>query len=138
MGFSFSEAKSMFGAIAELYKKGANLEAEKKLMDLQSAFLDLQGEYLSLRSMVGELEAKLNEKEELSYSRDNGVYYLNKKDGTTEGPYCQLCYDTEGKLIRLKHEEIDVIIGMDDLTGAREKKRVVRFRCLNCTNKYNV
>ena len=104
MGFSFSEAKSMFGAISELYKKGSNLEAEKKLIDLQSAFLDLQGEYLSLKAEVAELERKLNLKEELSYSKDNGVYYLNKKDGITEGPYCQLCYDTEGKLIRLKYE----------------------------------
>ena len=127
----------MFGAISELYKKGSNLEAEKKLIDLQSAFLDLQGEYLSLKAEVAELERKLNLKEELSYSKDNGVYYLKKKDGSNEGPYCQLCYDTEGKLIRLKYEEIEVTVRMD-VTGAREKKRVVRYRCLKCTNIYNV
>ena len=126
MGFSFSEAKSMFGAIAELYKKGSNLEAEKKLIDLQSAFLELQGECLSLKVKVGELEAKLNEKEELSYSKDNGAYYLNKKDGTTEGPYCQLCYDTEGKLIRLRYEEI-----------ALQTEDVKVYHCLRCTTNYD-
>jgi hypothetical protein len=98
MSFSVSEAKSLFSSVFELYKKGANLEAEQKLQELQEAFIDLKSENLELREELLELREKLKNKENLIYEAP--FYYLEENE-TKDGPFCQKCYDDQKKLVRL-------------------------------------
>jgi hypothetical protein len=85
--------------IIDLLKKGATVEAQEQIMELREAALALQEENLSLREKVKALEDSLAIKGQLRF--DRSVYWL-RGDGSEEGPFCQLCYDVEGKLVRLR------------------------------------
>lgn len=98
MSFSVSEAKTLFSSVFELYKKGANLEAEQKLQELQEAFIDLKYENLELREEVLALRERAKVREELTYEAP--FYFIHKED-EKDGPFCQKCYDDESKLVRL-------------------------------------
>lgn len=117
MDFSFSDAKNLFGAITELYKKGSNIEAEQKLLELKAAFLELQAEYLEMKEKVGDLEQQLSLKNNVKFERN--VYWIEQKDGSKDGPFCQKCFDDEGKLLRLQ--------------GGADRYRV----CFKCKSAYD-
>jgi hypothetical protein len=82
-----------------LIKKGMTLEAQEKIMELREAALQCQEENLNLRKRIQELENQLTIRENLIFERP--VYYL-KSEGKKDGPFCQVCYDRDGKLIRLQ------------------------------------
>lgn len=85
--------------IVELLKKGATVEAQEQIMALREGALALQEENFNLREKVKSLEEALRIKNQLTF--DGSSYWLT--DGNkTEGPFCQHCYDTTGKLIRLQ------------------------------------
>ena len=100
--------------IIELVKKGAEIEAQEKIMELRQAALDLQEENIALREKLRDLEEHLNVKSQMQF--DGTVYWL-ERDETKEGPYCQLCYDKEGKLINLQADS-------------------ERWRCLGCKKAF--
>ena len=85
--------------IVELLKKGATVEAQEQIMELREGALALQEENFGLREKVRNLEESLRIKGQLQF--DGASYWLS--DGNkTDGPFCQHCYDTSGKLIRLQ------------------------------------
>jgi len=90
--------------IIELLKKGATLEAQEKIMELREALLSEREENHVLKQKIQELEKKLEIKGQLDW--DGSVYWLIKKDDQNneikDGPYCQQCYDSNEKLIRLQ------------------------------------
>ena len=91
--------------IVDLIKKGATIEAQKKIMNLREAALELQEENVDLKSHIKKLEEELKIKESLEYSRS--CYWLWKENDAgdftiKDGPFCQRCYDVEQKLIRLQ------------------------------------
>lgn len=98
MSFSVSEAKSLFSSVFELYKKGSNLEAEQKLQELQEAFIELKSENLDLREQLLEFREKSKIKDDLFYE---APFYYKKEEDSTDGPFCQKCFDDQSKLIRL-------------------------------------
>jgi len=88
--------------IVDLIKKGSTIEAQKKIMELREGALALQEENLELKSKIKELEEKLAKKEEVVWEQP--FYWVNKGD-LKDGPFCQKCYDSEDKLIRLQTME---------------------------------
>lgn len=89
----------------ELADKLNNLELKSVIVDLKEQILELREENVSLKT-------KLQEKEDNKIEVDSeyDIYWITKKDGTKEGPYCHLCYDSEKKLIRLEHCETSYLL----------------------------
>ena len=85
--------------IVELIKKGATVEAQEKIMELREAVIELQEENLALRQEATELRSQLKLKGEVQF---DGAVYWRVEEGNRIGPYCQRCFDVEGKLIRLQ------------------------------------
>ena len=85
--------------IVELLKKGATVEAQEQIMALREGALQLQEDNFGLREKVKNLEESLRVKEQLIF--DGSSYWLG--DGKkSDGPFCQHCYDTSAKLVRLQ------------------------------------
>lgn len=88
--------------IVDLLKKGATVEAQEQIIALREGALLLQEENFGLREKVRSLEESLRIKGQLTF--DGASYWLN--DGSkTDGPFCQHCYDTGGKFVRLQDWE---------------------------------
>lgn len=88
--------------IIELLKKGSTIEAQEKIMELREGALALQEENIKLKERISELESELNKKKEMQWE---APFYWVVVDKTKEGPFCQKCYDSDGKIIRLQKIE---------------------------------
>ena len=86
--------------IVDLIKKGADLEAQEKIMELCDACVSFREESLALRERVKELEQKLSQKDKVIF--ETGTYWVEGQE-IRDGPYCPACYDSNDKLIRLQH-----------------------------------
>jgi len=76
--------------LAELI--GSLADAKMQIAEIQEALIDSDREKKALLD-------KLNLKENLVYEKP---YYWKKNGKDKEGPFCQLCYDKDSKLIRLQ------------------------------------
>lgn len=101
--------------IVDLLKKGATLEAQEKIMELREAVVVLQDENIALKQKVAELEQKLQIRSALVWRPP--LYWLQEEQGE-RGPFCQRCYDVNGRLVRLQNPERGF------------------WRCLECKNNY--
>ena len=88
--------------IIELLKKGSTIEAQEKIMELREGALALQEENIKLKERISELESELNKKKEVRWE---APFYWAISNDTKEGPFCQKCYDTDRKTIRLQEIE---------------------------------
>jgi len=88
--------------IVDLIKKGSTIEAQEKIMELREGALGIQEENLELKAKIKDLEEKLNKKEEVYW--EPPFYWVNKGD-VKDGPFCQKCYDSESKLVRLQNAD---------------------------------
>ncbi|MGD1020003.1 MAG: hypothetical protein ABSA12_11890 [Verrucomicrobiia bacterium] len=91
--------------IYELVKKDATIELQEKLMEFREEALSLQEENLRLRQRLQELEEQASRRDEVLFEGE--MYWRKRSDGNgngtgKEGPFCQKCYDTGGKLVRLQ------------------------------------
>jgi DNA repair exonuclease SbcCD ATPase subunit len=97
--------------IAKLLKDSTNsfdkAEVKLQLAELISSLADAKMQIAEIREVLiesdkekKELEKKLNQKENLFFDRP--YYLIQQKDGKTDGPFCQVCYDNNQKLIRLQ------------------------------------
>ncbi|QIR75903.1 hypothetical protein FA592_06520 [Sulfurospirillum diekertiae] len=77
--------------LAELISSLADLKM--KMADIKDALIESENEKKELKAKL-ELQAKLQF--EMPY------YWSIEEDGKKDGPFCQLCYDKEKKLIRLQ------------------------------------
>jgi len=85
--------------IMELVRKGELTEAQQKIVQLREGAIDIQEENIALREKVKELEAALDVKQNLEWEKP---YYWLRRGQRREGPFCQQCYDSTVKLIRLQ------------------------------------
>lgn len=99
LGGTIMSVLPSFKDIVGLIKKGANLEAEEKFIELKDAYLGEKESVHQLKERVSELENALKVQGALHW--DGRVYWL-KKDDSKNGPYCQQCYDANTKLMRLQ------------------------------------
>ena len=88
--------------ISDFLNEGSILEAKEKIMELREGSLALQEEILMLKEKIKELEGQLTKKKNVVFEDH---YYWVKEGEKREGPYCQRCYDSENKLIRLRKLE---------------------------------
>ena len=96
--------------IAKLLKD-ADLSLEKaelklKLAELVGALADAKLQIVSVQDVVAEkdktikeLEQQLDLKAKMKFERP---FYWIQDGEERDGPYCQKCYDSEGKLVRLQ------------------------------------
>lgn len=117
MSFSISEARSLFSSVLDLYKKGANLEAEQKLLELREAFFSLKEENLDLKEQLQELKEEMKILDDLSYEEP---FYFTGEGDNRDGPFCQKCFDVDKILVRL--------IPVTSMKGSH--------KCKNCENYY--
>ncbi len=85
--------------IIDLIKKGANVEAQEKILELREGAIDLQEDNIALRERLKQLEEELQLKGEMVYKKT--VYWRCMDDDEVDGPYCSTCYDDGGKVIHL-------------------------------------
>jgi ribosomal protein L37AE/L43A len=88
-----------FSEITELVKKGATLEAQQKILELQTDALKVAQENISLKEKVSKLEDALKVHGKISYEQPS--YWIVEGE-IKSGPFCQCCYDNSKSLIRLQ------------------------------------
>ncbi len=88
-----------YKTIMDLIKRGLTVEAQEKIMELREAAISLKEENLVLRERITTLEARLDVQGRLEW---DPPYYWLKQAEDRDGPYCQQCYDTDRKLVRLQ------------------------------------
>jgi len=84
-------------------------ETKLKLADLIGALADAKMEVIGVQqtlaeaeTRIRELETRLDTKAKVQWKEPS--YWLETETGP-EGPFCQKCYDTEGKLVRLQGDD---------------------------------
>jgi hypothetical protein len=87
--------------VAELVKKFNDIDLNRRILNLENEVLDLSREKRRAEEKVEELERTLKIKDEIVFR--NNEYYVKKDGREDEGPYCTVCWDRDGKLVRL-HE----------------------------------
>ena len=80
--------------------KVADAETKIQMADLISTLADVKMELAERAGYIAELEQLLVIKEQMEYVEPN--YWQMKKDGSKDGPFCQKCYDSDQKTIRLQ------------------------------------
>ena len=103
-----------FKRVLDLVNAGRFDEAETLLRDLQDEYVSLYSENEQLREQISEVTDVLDLAETMEY---DGQKYWITEHGEKRGPYCQLCYDREGVLVRLQ----------------RNRKH---WQCCSCNNIY--
>jgi hypothetical protein len=82
-------------------------ETKLKLADLISALADAKIEVVDVQQSLLERDAEIRKLKEALEVRDDLVYeapnyWLHDDEGTKEGPFCQQCYDSGQRLVRLQ------------------------------------
>lgn len=92
-----------------IYDSGASLakaETKMKLVDLMTALSDAKITMASIQEVVSEKDAEIKRLKSELETRGNMVwespYYFVETEKGKDGPYCQKCYDSSNKLIRLQ------------------------------------
>ena len=82
----------------EVARKADNIEVMKQLLDAMKEAFDLFEENRRLKERIREMETRDDVSKNLRY--DGERYWLNR-NGKEDGPFCSVCFDHDGKLIRL-------------------------------------
>jgi len=130
--------------IVNLFRQGdlslQKAEQKMKLADLVGALAeiktqlaDVQHVILERDNRISELEKKLELRGKLIYDK---IYYWVEGTPTNDGPFCQRCYDSDGRLIRLQ----DVSDGYWECKSCKngfEDKRVARHIPVRAETDYD-
>ncbi len=111
--------------LIDLAKKGATIELELRLIKMQESELEHREEIVNLKSKLAKLEEVANTNKELEFT--DGMYVKNNEH------YCQLCWDSEQKLIRLQQRENK---SMDEYERVYDNGTY--YSCLKCTSVYGL
>jgi seryl-tRNA synthetase len=94
-------------AALDFAKKAKNTELAEKLIDLYQNFIQLSETNQELRSEIQELKGEIAELKKrpdiaakLRPESSSGSYYLKEDDGEESGPFCSVCWDVDGRLVR--------------------------------------
>jgi regulator of replication initiation timing len=87
-----------------------NLGLYKKLTELQTRVMEIEEENRTLKEQLGQLNQHLSTQQSLQH---DGELLWKQKDGEREGPYCQVCWDVDKKLVRMRgyypHGQLDCV-----------------------------
>ena len=91
---------------SDAIKASGKSEGLQALIELQTAMLELIQdrhrqvlEIVQLRDTIKQLEQEKQRTEHITF---DGASYWKTIGDRRDGPYCQVCYDKEGKLARLR------------------------------------
>ena len=110
---AYTSLKAMKEVGAYLLESKIDKEAEKKVSEafekigaIQDTLFYIREELLRLQEENRELKEQNRTLEEKLVIKQGVVYkapsYWVEKDDTTDGPFCQQCYDSDQKLVRLQ------------------------------------
>ena len=91
-----------FRQALDLAREGRFDEAQALLAGLQDEYLALFEENESLRRQLQDVSDVLDLASSMQF---DGQKYWLRDGGRPDGPFCQVCYDREGQLIRLQEQE---------------------------------
>ncbi len=117
--------------IADVVKKLGNVDLYRRIVDLEGEIIELSADNHTLKERVADLEQTLKIRAQLKF--EAGVYWMI--DGQNkEGPYCQRCYDADGKLIHLHPRTAD---GYDSNSNRAIPNAEHYFKCFQCKSIYD-
>lgn len=93
---------SLFKRAYDLFAEGRSEEAKEILEELQAEYVDICGDVKFLRNQLAEVAEVVDMADSLDF---DGQKYWLMDDLNKKGPYCQLCYDRDGLLIRLQEKD---------------------------------
>lgn len=91
-----------FKRVFELFMDGKVEQAKELLKSLQDEFLAVYDENEALKKQLGEVVSVLDLAQSLQF---DGQKYWLVEDGEKKGPFCQVCYDRDGILVRLQEHD---------------------------------
>ena len=97
---TINSALTLFDRAFKIVKGGANMEAKETMLALREALLAVKEENFELREAYSKLRQEANTRVSMHY--EEPVYYFLASDGSRTGPFCQTCFDREGKSSRLQ------------------------------------
>jgi len=89
--------------VLEWIKKASDLAVNARNVELQGAVLEIKREVLQLKEQnlqLRERNAELERRKVQPVVYKQPSYFQAKEDGTEDGPFCQRCFDVDGKLVR--------------------------------------
>lgn len=93
----FDELKS----IGKVLQEAGKIEQYQQILDTQDQLLKMQKRITELEGENKILVNMLEIHEKIVFENDR-FYYLIGEDQKKDGPFCQPCYDSNSKLIRLQ------------------------------------
>jgi hypothetical protein len=90
--------------LVKLAHEAGNIEIHRRSVDLMEQVLALSQEKFDLTQENAALKEKLRQRDEF-YPKDN-AFWRKKSDGSEDGPYCSLCWQDLGKVIRLEPKHV--------------------------------
>jgi hypothetical protein len=96
---------------SEIIKNALDFAREQKNTDLAEKLIDLYRDFVllvetnqDLRNEVQQLVADLKKRPDIAAKLRpvlaGGSYYLKQDDGKEDGPFCTVCWDVDGRLVR--------------------------------------
>ena len=85
--------------VVNIAQKIGNIELQKQILSLQSDALKLVDENTNLRQEVATLKEVTKIKGAIRFW--DGEYFLKNDDGSEDGPFCQICWDVDQRLVPL-------------------------------------
>lgn len=123
----FGTALQTLSSVLGLAKDVNKVELTQKLIEFQGQLLKIQAEMALQQQTILELQAENKDLKSLADIRsrrefDGVSYWVKEQDGDKfDGPFCQACWDSDNKIIRLVH-----VVGN---FGYSKEKYEYRFDC---------
>lgn len=92
-----------FKEIHELYLKGDIEEARHQMSELQARYVNLCDENATLRAQIQGYEDILHLARSLVF---DGIFYWLITGSVKQGPFCPVCYNRDGLLLRLTDDGV--------------------------------
>jgi hypothetical protein len=93
-----------------------NTDLAQKLIDLYRDFIllvdtnqELRTENQQLKTEIADLTKRPDIAAKLRHVFASGSYYLKQDDGKEDGPFCTVCWDVDGRLVRQSHVGMQTI-----------------------------
>ena len=95
------------------YKEVSDLYAQNRVEEAHRVLMELQVRYIAMCDENATLRLRIQEFENVLYMANNlifdGFSYWLLTGSVRQGPFCQLCYEREGALIRFEHMDDELV-----------------------------
>ena len=95
--------------MAKLVKKLGDIELYNQIISLQGQIMELMSENMNLKDQVRKFKEQLSKvhdrtelRKKIEFDENIGGYFIRGDDSQKDGPYCQVCWDVDEKLVRLQ------------------------------------